>query len=152
MVAFLCILSCMDATLPETGPENTAPEIIPRKSNAGRPPMYSDPALMQAKIDYYFETEKQTTICGLALACGFCTRTTLYEYEKIPEFANMIKKAMLRIENGYEKRTGHENSGGGPIFILKNMGWHDKQETEHSGELSIAQQIIDARKKLNEQV
>jgi hypothetical protein len=140
-----------DTAIPETGTANTSPLITPR-TGPGRPLMFSDPALMQAKIDFYFQTEKQTTICGLALACGFCCKETIYEYAKRPEFSDLIKSAMTRIESNYEKRAGWDNSGGGPIFILKNMGWHDKQETEHSGEVSIAQQIIDARKKLNEPI
>ena len=42
----------------------------------------------------------------------------------------------MKIENGYEKRL-FENNPTGSIFALKNMGWKDKTETEHSGELKV---------------
>lgn len=101
----------------------------------GRPPIYSDPKVLQEKVDLYFlqcddpENPIPKTITGLALALGFCSRQTIYEYEKLPQFSDIIKTAMLKVENRYENAACSGNPTG-PIFILKNMGWKDKFENE----------------------
>ena len=41
-----------------------------------------------------------------------------------------IKNARTRIEQHYEELVQEGNSGA--IFALKNFGWSDKQETEHT--------------------
>jgi hypothetical protein len=110
---------------------------------AGRPPIFSDPQKLQNLIDIYFmkcedpEKPEHPTITGLALALGFCSRGTIYEYEKVAEFSDIIKTAMLKVENGYEKSVMDARNAAGPIFVLKNMGWKDKQEQEFSGGLQV---------------
>jgi hypothetical protein len=47
-----------------------------------------------------------------------------------------VSKALLAIENSYEV-TLRTISAPGSIFALKNMGWKDKTETEHSGEMKV---------------
>ena len=42
------------------------------------------------------------------------------------------KRAILKIESVYAKKLAGQNVAG-IIFALKNMGWKDKTETEHSG-------------------
>lgn len=135
-------------------------------ATVGRPPKYKTPEEMQAAIDEYFEAHKPKpmlnedgkvlttakgspiielnppTISGLALHLGFSNRTSLYEYEKESEFSDTIKTARSRCEEFIESNG---MSGNIPpavaIFSLKNYGWTDKQEVEHSGnmqsELSI---------------
>ncbi len=100
---------------------------------AGRPAMYETPDEMQDAIDKYFIENEIITITGLALWLGFEDRQSLYDYEKKPEFTCIIKRARLRVENSYEMRLITSQSPTGAIFALKNMGWKDKQETEHSG-------------------
>lgn len=97
----------------------------------GRPPIFNSPEEMQTLIDKYLEEESHVTICGLAIALGFCSRGTLYEYAKKEEFSDTVKRAMLKIENEYEKRT-NSTAPTGPIFVLKNMGWSDKKEVDNT--------------------
>jgi len=71
--------------------------------------------------------EEPMTITGMALALGFSSVVTLYEYEKKPEFKRSVKRARTLVENAYEKRL-HAHNPTGAIFALKNMGWSDRQD------------------------
>ncbi len=42
----------------------------------------------------------------------------------------------MRVEAIYEERLIYEQNQTGVIFSLKNMGWKDKTETQHSGEIT----------------
>lgn len=95
----------------------------------GRPAKWEDPELFAKSVELYFETEKQPTWTGLALHLGFESRQSLEDYKKRPGFLTPIKKALLRIENQYEKGLFGKNPAGS-IFALKNFKWHDKQEIE----------------------
>jgi hypothetical protein len=86
----------------------------------------------------YRVVNKQPTVTGLALHLGFADKTTLYEYRDRPEFSYSIKRALTMIEQYHEEGLSGNNVTG-TIFALKNMGWKDKQETEHSGEVGIKQ-------------
>lgn len=116
---------------------------------AGRPPMYESADQLQEAISEYFQSgvKKRTvitkdgaieipvpTITGLCNYLGFDSRQSFYDYELKPEFAYTIKKARLLIEQEYEEllQMGQPT---GAIFALKNFGWVDKVQTEHSGEL-----------------
>ena len=98
---------------------------------------------LQEKIEAYFE-EKQDkpTLTGLALHLGFCDRQSIYDYENNEEHSCTIKRARLRIESAYEERM-HSNSNAGAIFALKNFGWSDKQEIEHTGKDGNAIEFTD---------
>lgn len=110
-------------------------------NNGGRPPMWDNIEELEESIKDYFDSCKPIvedgniidfgtpTITGLALALGFASRQSIYDYKEKEEFAYTIKKALLRVENGYEKRLSH-NGATGAIFALKNMGWKDKVENE----------------------
>lgn len=87
----------------------------------GRPPMFRDPKKLSDLIDEYFELEEHYTITGLCLHCGFESRQSFYDYEHKPDFAYIVKRARLRIENMYEKSLMGDKVTG-PIFALKNMG------------------------------
>lgn len=114
----------------------------------GKPPLYDDPAKLQAAVDSYFaerdKAAKDTkvrphyTICGLALALGFTSRQSLLNYEDKPEFVDIIKKAKLRVEQNYEECL-RDHACVGSIFALKNMKWKDGQTVEHelSGKLIV---------------
>lgn len=121
----------------------------------GRPPIYDTPEELQEKIDLYFrEGVKQKTvvigkapnnyevqipvptITGLCIFLGFESRQSFYDYEKREGFSYTIKKARLFIENEYEEMLAVGNTTGA-IFALKNFGWVDKQEIEHSGQMII---------------
>jgi hypothetical protein len=122
---------------------------------AGQPRKYDSPEEMKKVVNNYFdkaiENNEHITITGLALALGFCDRQSIYDYEKLPEYSHIIKYAKMRVENTYEKNL-FTPACTGSIFALKNMGWKDKSEQDlnHSGSISIAQQILEARKKDND--
>jgi hypothetical protein len=104
-------------------------------NEGGKPPFYSDPLEMQKVCDNYFteceEKKEPLTITGLALALGFSTRKSLLDYSEKIEFVNIIKKAHLKVECGYEKRLS-AGQPTGAIFALKNMDWHDKTEVDQN--------------------
>lgn len=128
---------------------------------AGRPPIFETPEQMQSAIDSYFkfiegeewskdEVEENPlrqdtmkrypehpTITGLILYIGFSHREALHDYEKKTEFSDIVKKARMKVENGYEKALFGKNAAG-PIFALKNMGWTDKTEQVISGSLNTS--------------
>jgi hypothetical protein len=127
----------------------------------GMTPKYQTVEELEEKIIEYFETKKpqvledkdgrpvldkyghpiykslnHPTLSGIALHLGFCSRQSMYDYEKkSDEFSYTIKKARLRIEEVVEELALVEGKAG-QIFILKNLGWTDKQEHEHSGEIA----------------
>ena len=103
---------------------------------AGRPPIFETPEQLETAIDAYIADEStDRTVTGLAIYLGFESRQSMYDYEKKPEFSYLIKKALLIVENGYEKKVGGTTPTGA-IFVLKNMGWKDKTEQEISGSLN----------------
>lgn len=102
----------------------------------GRPSLFNTALELENLIDLYFEglaeDEKTPTITGLALHLGFESRQSVYDYEKRnDEFSYTIKRARLKVENAYEEALLSRNSTGA-IFALKNFGWADKQEIDHS--------------------
>ena len=111
-------------------------------NDGGRPPMFSDPDMLQEKINEYFDTGRDTrtiatgngtveipvyTICDLAYFLGFESRQSLYDYEDKIKFTYIIKRARLKIESKYEQNLQFNNATGS-IFALKNMAWYDRQE------------------------
>ncbi len=105
----------------------------------GRPRKFKSPEEMQKAIDAYFaacEAEDQPlTVTGLALALD-TTRETIMDYQNKDEYSDTIKRAKLRVQNYAEKRLFGSNATG-PIFALKNFGWSDKHDVNHSGETTI---------------
>ena len=120
-----------------------------KKSRIGRPPMYSDPAKMEARIERYFKKCPDTrivvfdggsinvptpTISGLALYLGFCDRHQMYTYELKPAFSNTIKRARAMLTRVYESNM-HGAQCTGSIFMLKNLGYTDRTEIETKAEI-----------------
>lgn len=105
-------------------------------NEGGRPPIYDDPKKLYEKCEQYFDsligTKERPTITGLTIFLGFDSRSTLYEYAKKDEFSHIIKRAMLVVEHEYEIATREDRSATGSIFVLKNMGWKDTQEIDHT--------------------
>lgn len=101
----------------------------------GRPAHFDNADELKTEVDKYFnsiEGVEHPTVTGLALYLGFESRQSVYDYEKNGEFSYIVKRARLMVENGYEKDLRSDKPTGA-IFALKNMGWTDKQEVEHSG-------------------
>jgi hypothetical protein len=133
-----------------------------KPGKVGRPPLYSDPAKLEEKINAYFDwCDSQTrdvpqsrggikvvykayTIGGLCLYLGI-SKDTFSEYAKRPEFAETIKKARTRVETWTEEHAimGDVN----PLFSIfslkHNFDWKDKREFEHSGNLSLTATLKD---------
>ena len=101
-------------------------------NKGGRPLKFQSVKELQEKIDAYFDTcvkdKEPFTITGLALALD-TYRKVLCEYEERDKFSNTIKKAKARCEHYAEKKV-YSGNPAGPIFVLKNYGWKDKQEKE----------------------
>jgi hypothetical protein len=96
----------------------------------GRPLKFKTVEELQQQIDSYFEItpKDEWTITGLAMALD-TSRKVLCEYDDKEEYSNTIKKAKIKVENGYEidlKKSGRS----GTIFALKNFDWKDRQETD----------------------
>lgn len=105
---------------------------------AGRPRIVKTPEDLQNKVDEYFklidESGKPPTASGLARFCGFLSRQSIYDYAELSEeFSYTVKEALLRIEEFAESRL-YSQSPTGAIFWLKNKGWKDRSEIEHSGD------------------
>jgi len=76
---------------------------------------------------------KVPTIAGLAYAIGV-DRQTVYNYEKNQEYFDIIKRARDYILAEIESAAINDDVNNGPvIFVMKNYGYSDKQEIEHSG-------------------
>ena len=101
----------------------------------GRPRMYASPEDFEAKVCAYQEhcreNKEPVTWTGLALFMGFSSRQSIDEYQNYPEFSYCVKKAKTIVEWHYEMRLCGDKPTGA-IFALKNMGWTDKQEMDHS--------------------
>jgi hypothetical protein len=127
----------------------------------GRPRIYDTVEEIEKEIDDYFfpikreyedtfegrvesratkstEMISKPSVTGLALALGFADKSSLYEYRDREEFSYPIKRALTMIELKHEENLFGATVAGS-IFALKNMGWKDKTEQEHSGELGIKQ-------------
>lgn len=93
--------------------------------------MWTDPESFSNSVEDYFNNKDIVhTWTGLALHLGFESRKSLWEYGEKPEFSNSVKKALLRIEEIYERNLFNKNAAG-PIFALKNFGWRDTKEIKH---------------------
>lgn len=71
------------------------------------------------------------TISGLALALGFNSRQQFENYLNNGPLADVVKRALLRVEAGYEANL-HQNTTGA-MFALKSMGWNEKPEPSSAG-------------------
>ncbi len=117
------------------------------KNPVGHPPLFRTKEALQAKIDLYFKegaTRKEViinrkkeiivipTITGLCYYLGFESRQSFYDYGKRQEFSYTVKRARTFIEQEYEEQLRCGNTIGA-ILALKNFGWTDRQELEHTG-------------------
>lgn len=101
----------------------------------GRPPLFSTPEELEAKIAEYFESvdlanvdRKEPllpTINGLVYHLG-CHRDSFNEWTRKPLFSDIVKRALTKAAIEWENRLAGNNSTGA-IFWLKNQGWKDTQ-------------------------
>lgn len=84
--------------------------------------------------------EQRPTWTGLALFLGFESRKSLHDYTKKEAFSYPIKRALLIIESSYEELLT-TSSVAGVIFALKNLGWKDTQDINHSGKIETGEDL-----------
>ena len=101
----------------------------------GRNRHYSSPDEFDAAVDCYVDNmlaqERPLTWTGLALALGFSCRSSIDEYIKYDGFSYSVKRAKLLVEASYEERL-YSTSTSGIQFALKNLGWSDKTQVDHT--------------------
>lgn len=97
----------------------------------GRPLVYESREKLIEAIDAYFAGNARPTLAGLAVSLKI-DRQTLYNYAEREEFFDIIKNARDKVEAAYEDRLIWDNAPTGVIFALKNMGWRDRQELDHT--------------------
>ena len=127
------------------------------KDKGGHPPKYETPAALEKKIDEYFETRqteyakdsegniKSTangpviislnapSITGMALYLGFASRQSIHDQEKREGFSYVSKKARAKVEEWvYQAVMSGAIQPSVGIFMLKQFGYTDKQQIEHS--------------------
>lgn len=107
-----------------------------QKHPGGRPLKFKTADELEIAVNNYFDNTEKPTLAGLAFAIGIC-RKSLYNYADKDEFLHIIKRAKERVEVIYEERLLYENNPTGLIFALKNMGWSDKHEEDHSGTIIL---------------
>ncbi len=103
---------------------------------------FDDAKQLETLMESYFAKtkEEEWTVTGLCLELE-CDRDTLLNYEKEakdreekgvdPEIIRLIKKAKMRVHNAYELDL-RKKSRSGDIFALKNFGWKDQQNLDHT--------------------
>ena len=91
------------------------------------------PEMFQKRIMSYFYDENgnlrnpdDITLTGLLINIGL-SKSTFYEYKKLPEYADAAEFAALMVEHSYEVSLKHRGNAG-DIFALKNFGWKDSTE------------------------
>lgn len=110
-----------------------------------RPRIINSPEEMLERGHAYFDEcnskGNPILVTGLALALGLSSRESLIEYGKREEFSDTVKSLKMVCENFAENKLFSSNPTGA-IFALKNYGWTDRQDLNHSGELGIQTIVV----------
>jgi hypothetical protein len=93
----------------------------------------SSPEEMRERANKYFATNELWSICDLVESMGFCSRQSLVDYEKRPDYSDTVKWLRMKIEGYYERLGQAGKNPAFAIFALKNFNWTDRQEIAHSG-------------------
>jgi len=105
-----------------------------------RPRKYSDEQVqdIKEKLADYIENTDIPILAEFAYINNVL-RQVLYEYD---EFTTLIKRAVAKKEAQLERMalTGDVDKTMA-IFSLKQLGWRDKQEIEHSGGINIVNDV-----------
>jgi hypothetical protein len=149
--------------------ECNKPNTKPEMTKLGRPTEYPTVEILQNAINDYFATCKSEpltievdgrhiiatdtrgkpiimqnppTMAGLAYDLGFATRQSIYDLEQRgDDFSYVIKRARLFVEAHHEANLSTRDKPVGDIFWLKNHDWDDKTKIEHSGSVTIIDDI-----------
>jgi hypothetical protein len=112
------------------------------KHLGGRPLKLQNRRKVQEAIDGYFadcETNKEpVTLTGVCMCLGI-TRETFRQYANGEgdhrRISDIVKRAHQRVEQAYEKRGMTAQNPAFFIFVLKVMGWPDKQDIDINARL-----------------
>ncbi len=117
------------------------------KRLVGRPLKYETPDDLKKAINKYFEANEflQYTVTGLALVIG--SKQLLADYEQRDDYKEIVRQARLIVEHSYELALRNTTIPAGVIFALKNFGWSDRMEVDHSGGVEIITIVDDVPKK-----
>lgn len=132
----------------------------------GRKPRYESVEQIQTLIDAYFEAcegellldengrpmltkdgapvyigRRPPTIPGLALALGFSSRQSLYNYKAKKEFMDTISRAQTRVEQYTAERLFERDSQRGAQFALE-YGFRYRQEAERAQEEAGGNRVL----------
>jgi hypothetical protein len=140
-----------------------------KKSTGGKKAKFGTPEEMQKKIDEYFKsyenpeplkdpqgfvlTDKQgnpvfknkiPTSSGLAYHLGFNSRCSFSDYLEKPTFADVIKKARLRLQMYWEPELNSKNAQGVKYFLSNiNDGWREPEENKAlANNIPVIAQIV----------
>lgn len=135
----------------------------------GKRAKYGTPQEMQKKIDEYFRKyenpepikdsignvildktgkpifkEDIPTSSGLAYHLGFNSRSSLHDYAEKPTFAEVMKRAKLRLQTYWEPYLNSKNSNGVRyLFANLNDGWKEPEEARAIADKSpVIAQIV----------
>ena len=113
-----------------------------RKHWAHKPLKFPSPEVLEEAFNKYFEDipEEHWTMSSLALIVG--SRRLLADYAKREGYEDVVERARLRVANSYEKAL-RDKAAAGAIFALKQMGWSDRREIEHSGNIKIDKVVVE---------
>lgn len=103
----------------------------------GRKPAFEDALEVQEKITEYFAAEEKPTWPGIALHLGVTTRTLENYIHKDSDVGEAIRLGHCRLQDWLAKQLYTDRPCTGYIFALKNMGWSDRREVEHSGGVTL---------------
>lgn len=101
-------------------------------ARTGRPLKFKTVEEFQEKVDDYFARTpwNQQTITGLALHLD-TFRDVLCDYGLKDDFSNAVRTAKQRVEHAYELSL-RTRGNAGDIFGLKNFGWTDQTQIDHT--------------------
>jgi len=104
----------------------------------GRKRLIDSPETFDMLVDTYVQmckdSQEPILLTGLILSLGLVSKDSFYDYQKYPEFSDSVKRARMLVEMEYEKRLNVGSNAAAPIFALKNFGWSDKQEINHTSD------------------
>lgn len=128
------------------------------KKRLGEPPKY-EPKELQIAVDKYFtkchNNDVRPTVTRLCLELGFSSRQSIYDYKNRnnnQQSACIIKKALLQCQAYLDDQLLNPKvSSAGVIFALKQHGWKDKTEIDHTvRNLDSLKRVTENIKKIEE--
>jgi hypothetical protein len=104
------------------------------KNKGGRPPKHTPEQIevLLKEFKEYIDKELIPIIAEFSYKHGFGKE---YLYDR-PEFSNLLKECVAKKEAQLEKGAlANKLNPSMAIFSLKQLGWRDKTEIEHSGNI-----------------